>query len=282
MPVKILGALLVSICFANCNKNNNSTPEVLFDSIPTSRAINPMINETSGIADSKTNVGYLWAHEDSGNPTQLYLIKHDGTVSKKIFIKGVVNRDWEEMALVNNDIYIADIGDNNSVHSESAIYKFAEPASSVDTIRTIETIRFQYADGPHDAEAFLVDPSAKHIYIITKRDNPSRVYKISFPYSAGLNTATFVFSLPYTGVVSATTNPDAKEIILKTYSSLFYYSRSSSEGIEQALQKSYKTLGYQTEPQGEAIAFAQDGSGFFTLSEKGFASWVNLYFYKRK
>jgi hypothetical protein len=36
------------------------------------------------------------------------------------------------------------------------------------------------------------------------------------------------------------------------------------------------------EPQGEAVSFALDGSGFFTVSEKGFANSVNINFYNRK
>jgi hypothetical protein len=114
--------------------------------------------------------------EDGGNPPQLILLNHSGTVQKTVYIKGAVNRDWEDMGLAGTDIYIADIGDNNSVYQEYTFYKFPEPFSSVDTISNFETIRFRYPDRPHDAEAFLVDPSTNDIYIITKRDSSSRIY----------------------------------------------------------------------------------------------------------
>jgi hypothetical protein len=42
-----------------------------FDSIPSAVIVTPTISEASGIADSKRNPGYLWVHEDSGNPPQL-------------------------------------------------------------------------------------------------------------------------------------------------------------------------------------------------------------------
>jgi hypothetical protein len=97
-----------------------------------------------------------------------------------------------------------------------------------------------------------------------------------------MNIVTQVGTLPYTGVVSASITNDGKELLIKTYPGLFFYKRNTAETIEQTLQKSYKTLQYQIEPQGEAVTFAMNGTGYFTLSEKGFASRVNLFFYKRK
>ena len=278
--------LFYSFLLLACNKElppSDKTAATAFDSIPVVKPAIPIINEASGIADSKINSGYLWVEEDSGNPPQLYLLGHDGKVLKTIYIKGAVNRDWEDMTLANDTIYIADIGDNNQTYPDYAIYQFAEPPSSMDTVTSFNTIRFMYPDGSHDAEAFLIDASTKDIYIITKRDNPSKIYKLSFPYSVtSVNTVTLVSSLPYTIVVSAAMSHDGKEIIVKTYTSLYYYTRSPGEMIEQALNKNYTTLPYIPESQGEAITFAADDSGFFTLSEKGFASAVNLYFYKRE
>jgi len=256
---------------------------LMFDSVPVIKTINPAINETSGIADSKLNPGYLWAQEDSDNPTQLYLIGHNGNVAKKIHIKNVVNRDWEDMALEGNEIYIGEIGDNNLVYPFYNFYKFSEPLLSVDTVYNVSNIQFVYPDGSHDAEAFLVDAGTKDIYIITKRDQPSKIYKLTYPYkSATINTATFVGNLDYTGVVGSAISPDGKEIIVKTYTNLYYYTRKNNEEISEALKKDYSKLGYIIEPQGEAVAFAINNSGFFTLSEKGFSNVVSLYFYPRK
>lgn len=279
--IKCFWILLSFFLFTSCKKNNGSVPGVLFDSIPVSKPLIPIVNEISGIADSKINQGYIWANEDSGNPSQIYLIGHEGQVLKTMFLQNTTNRDWEDMTLADGQIYIAETGDNSQVYPDYLFYKFPEPSSVTDTIKNIETIRFSYPDGSHDAEAFIVDPITKDIFIITKRDNPSRVYKLSFPYAA-TNIVTPVGSLDYSGVVSAAVSPDAKEIIIKTYSELYYYTRSSSETIAQALQESKKLLKYVVEPQGESISFAADNSGFFTLSEKGFASYVNLNFYKRK
>ena len=241
-----------------------------------------MINEASGIADSKKNPGHLWVQEDGGNPTQLYLLKHNGAVQKQIFLDGVTNRDWEDMVLVDNEIYIGEIGDNNAVYADYIIYKFAEPASTVDTVKNIQAIRFQYADGPRDAEAFLVDPSDKSIYLITKRDNPSRIYKLTPPFSnTAANIAEPVGQLATTGIVSAALSSDRKEVILKTYLGLLYYTIAAGEKLETALGKTPGSIPYTLEAQGEAVCFSVANSGYFTLSEKAFAPDVKLYFYKR-
>ncbi|MDQ3292178.1 MAG: hypothetical protein M3Q05_12905 [Bacteroidota bacterium] len=273
------------ISISSCDKIPETpfTKTAEFEQTPVGHQVKPIIEETSGVADSKVNRGNVWAHEDSGRPTQLYLINHNGSVVKQMYLEGVVNRDWEDMALANNDIFIGDIGDNNKVYPEYTFYQFTEPTQEEDTIRNIKTIRFQYPDGSHDAEAFLVDPQTKDIYIITKQDNPSRIYKLTFPYNYnGVNQASLVGNTKYTGIVSAAFSPDGKEILLKSYPSLYHYSLQDKESILEALQKDFANLPYRIEPQGEALTFAADNSGFFTLSEKGFTQSVSLYFYQRK
>jgi hypothetical protein len=181
------------------------------------------------------------------------------------------------MTLVDGQIYIAETGDNAQTYTTYRFYKFAEPTLSTDTVSAIETINFNYPDGPHDAEAFLVDES-QNIYIITKRDNLSNIYKLTYPYSTN-NTVSLIDHLSYNGVVSAAMN--ANEIIIKTYTTLLYYKRQPNQTIAQTLKSSAVSLPYVLEPQGEAVAFANDGSGYYTISEKGFGSTVNVYFYKR-
>jgi len=280
----VIFLLFYALLLLNCNKELTSLDTgSIFDSIPVVKPVVPVINEASGIADSKINPGYLWVEEDSGNPPQLYLLGHDGHVSKTIYIKGAINRDWEDMARINDTIYVADIGDNNLDFSDHTIYQFAEPASSTDTVTSFNTIHFAYPDGAHDAEAFLVEPTTKDIYIITKRDAFSKIYKLRFPYhTASVDTASLVGTLNYNDVVSAAMDPGGREIIIKTYPALYYYTRLQGETIEQALNKNYITLPYTPEPKGEAVTFANDYTGLYTLSEKGLATAVNLYFYPRE
>lgn len=242
-----------------------------------------IIPEASGIADSKKNAGYLWVQQDSGNPPYVYLLKHDGTITDSVFIDGATNKDWEDMALVGDELYIGDIGDNNAAHSKSTFYCFKEPALGTHKVTSFKVINFKYPDGAHDAEAFLVDPGTKDIYIITKREEKSKVYKLVYPQSTtSLNEAVFVTNLTFNGVVSAAISSNAREIIIKTYASLFYYTKEASQSIAAALEKQPSTLDYQVELQGEAIGFRLDNKGFYTLSEKAFNVTPALHYYKRK
>ena len=273
--------LFIVFLSISCKKNKEKEETALFESTPVSMPLVPVLDEISGIADSKINPGYLWGHEDSGSPAVIYLIGHDGNVLKSIFLKDATNRDWEDMVLAGGQIYLAETGDNSQVFTDYLIYKFPEPAQTADTVKNIQTVRFSYPDGPHDAEALLVDSATMDIFILTKNDNPSRIYKLTWPYGT-TNIALPAGTLDYSGVVSASLASGGVEILVKTYGALYHYKRKSGQNIAQTLQNVYTQVQYVAEPQGEAIGFAADNSGFFTLSEKGAAGFVNLNFYKRR
>ncbi|MEJ7911508.1 MAG: hypothetical protein WKF70_00030 [Chitinophagaceae bacterium] len=275
-------------CFA-CEKSPPSTSSFPFAPVPAITSIVPKVaDEVSGIADSKLNNGTLWLQEDSGNPTELQLLKYDGTFLKKIFIRNVQNRDWEDLALapgpVNtiNYLYIADIGDNNAQHNNYTIYRFPEPTAAADTVEIADKITFRYPDTAHDAETLFVDPLTRDIYIVTKRDLLSKVYKLAYPQTL-LNAidAKPVATLSFSGAVGGAISGNGNEVIIKTYTGLNYWQRKPNETIEAMLQREPLSLPYKQEPQGEAVCFSSSDAGFFTLSERGFAPSVGIHFYKR-
>ena len=284
--------LLLSFSFLHCRKESPSADIITrFATVPVSKRISPgIIDEASGIADSKANAGYLWVEQDSGNPNDIVLLSYAGEVFKKINVRLAINRDWEDLATGNgptantNYLYIADIGDNNKVFSQYTIYRFPEPLATTDTVSTYDEIRFQYPDGSHDAEAILLDNASKNIYIITKQDTLSRIYKLMYPQSTTtMNTAVYAGALPFNGVVSAAISATGDELLVKTYASLYYWKKAGNENIEQILSKGPVELACQQEPQGEAVCFKSDNHGFYTLSERpSFVSSVNLNFYERK
>ncbi len=285
------GTLVVCtlLYLASCHKTPSVAVAEIFK-VPVPVNLQPQaISETSGIADSRINQGYLWVHEDSGNPTEIFLAGHDGKVLKTVFLANITNRDWEDMTLAKGPdaaldyIYISDCGDNGQSRNDYIIYRFPEPSLTVDTVRNISKIRFRYPDGSHDSEAFFVDDTDLSIYIITKRDTLSRVYKIDAGYSLDqVNTAKYIGTLPYNGVVSAALSGSRTELLVKTYSDVNLYELGPGQPLQDFINIKPVPVAYQVEPQGEAITFANDNSGFFTLSEKGFASSVRLYFYPRK
>lgn len=266
-----------------CNKQQSTaTVKPLTYPIPSN-----LVNEVSGIADSYRNPGCLWMQEDSNTPAQLSLFTHQGMFIKHIALIGIANRDWEDMIIANGPepsrkyIYLAETGDNNKQYTQYYFYRFPEPSKEDSIVNNIETIRFQYPDGPHDTEAFLIDPDTKDIYLFTKRENQSQIFLLKHPYSLSLNNIVQkVGQLSYNLIVSAALSPDQKGVAIKTYQHIYFYPKNNSETIAQAVQKTPIELNYIPEIQGEALCFTNNNFGYFTISEK-VTSDVTLYYYTR-
>ena len=283
--------LVFSLALSSCKLSIPGAYVAQFSSDPTAMPVTPgQIDEASGMADSRSQPGNVWIEQDSGNPAELTLLGYNGVVKGKISVPGVTNRDWEELSIGPgpregvNYLYIGEIGDNNTNHDVSQIYRFPEPASLQTPITQIERINFRYPDGPRDAEAMFVDPATKDIYIISKRESKVRLY--SLPYPQDVNQVTVAKSygeLPTTFVTSAAISPDGAEMLVRTYAQVYYYKRDAGQSISDALQfGNTRQLTIRAEPQGEAVCFEKDNKGFFTISERASASSVNLYYYGRK
>jgi hypothetical protein len=257
---------------------------------PTTTPVTPgQIDEASGIADSRSLPGNLWVEQDGGNAAAMTLLGYDGKVKGTVTINAT-NRDWEEMAIGPgptagvNYIYMGDIGDNNGNTPILQIYRFPEPTAANATVTQYERINFRYPDGPRDAEAMFVDPTTRDIYIISKREPNVHLYRIAYPQNINeVAVAELLGTMNMTFVTGAAISPDGSEIMVRTYTEIRYWKRESGQSIADALQRgNSRSLPYRVEPQGEAICFDRNASGYFTLSERANASSVNLYYYARR
>ncbi len=305
--ISIIVSFTLLLVTSGCLPEENPSAEraAQFKSVPTQQPIEPgIIDEASGIAYSKTMSGYIWTHQDSGNPADLYLVSHDGKTIKNYPVPGAVNIDWEDMTAGPGPregisyLYIGDIGGNNDVHNPThTIYRvpeIAHPDQSFDG-GSVEKITYHYSDGPRDAETLMLDPDTKDLYIVSKETSVVHLYKLPYPQSTtDDNTAHFVGTIPgikkdgaspgiYTSPTSGDISMDGKEIIIKNYLSVYYWKRKDQESVSDALLRAPdKTVPYLLEPQGEAICFDKNAGGYFTLSELGGATSVTLNFYKRR
>ena len=248
--------------------------------------------EVSGMIASIKNPGNFWVINDSGNEAKLYLIDKSGETIHWYWIDGTTNRDWEDIALGYDQesgkswILIADIGDNYAVRKGINILEFEEPdiAISRDTIIAYESnYTFQYEDGPRDAETLLVDNNSSALYVISKREQNVRVYQS--PTELVENdtmTLSFRTTLPFNNITSGDITPDRKEILLKNYNEIFYWKTEQEEDLISILKNEFELIRYTPEPQGESICWDREGNGFYTLSEKSWASEQVLYFFQRK
>lgn len=257
------------------------------------------LNEVSGLAASVKNKGALWVHNDSGGEPKVYLIDTLGKTIGSYVLAGAKNRDWEDIAVGPGPkegetyVYIGEIGDNNAKYPIKRVYRFVEPTYTgnvVDTIQQVDQIRFVYSDGRHDAETLLLDPLTKDLYIISKRDQFSYIYQMAYPQDTSqIDTLEMVGHLSQE-VQSILNQPtggdiavDGLKILVKSYVQVYYWQRENAQiPIAQLLQTAPEILVYSPEPQGEAIGFAVDESGYYTLSEQRGGIKPFLYFYKRK
>ena len=260
---------------------------------------NPDIIEASGLVASRKNAGALWTHNDSGGDPKVYLISDRGKTLATYVLAGVKSRDWEDIALGPGPepgetyLYIGEIGDNTAQYPIKKIYRFVEPTASdgtpVDTVRQVDTIRVMYPDGARDAETLLVDPLTSDLYIISKRERLVSIYRDAFPQrTTELDTLEKLGQIPREQVgileqlVGGDISPDGKEVLLKSYVQVFYWRRDNGQiSLVDLLQTEPQPLPYVPEPQGEAIAFAADSSGYYTLSEQQSGIEPHLYFYER-
>lgn len=252
------------------------------------------INEASGIAMSRKNPNVLWTHNDSGDQARLFAFNLQGSHLGVYNIDGIVNRDWEDIAVGpgpdDNEtyIYIGDIGDNSAQHDLKFIYRIPEPMvdsnqAPLDTaISLAETITFQYPDGNRDAETLMVDPLTKDIYIISKRESQVKVYLAAYPQSTTQTiTLEQVATLNLTLTVGGDISPSGLEILIKTYTTMNYWCRTPEQTLSQAFENEPVTVPYISELQGEAVGWTSDQMGYYTISEEPGGIPAHLYFYPR-
>lgn len=251
------------------------------------------LKEVSGLEASIANKGLLWTHNDSGNDPEIFLIDDKTNIRQTYVLEGINNRDWEDITLgpgpdsSKNYLYVGEIGDNLAVHPYKVIYRFEEPAFKEKEdkvhISVFDTFIIKLADANKDTEALMIDPKTKDLYIISKWNQPVDVYQIKYPYDDGDTLiAQPVSRLDLTKITAADISADGSEILIKSYKHVYYWKNSNGVSIPELLKQPAQRLNYEEEPQGEAITWAADGSGFYTLSELNKGEKTYLYFYKRK
>lgn len=262
------------------------------------RVDDSQLSEVSGLVASRKNPGAVWVHNDSGNPAALSLVSNQGALLATYHLPGAENRDWEDIALGPGPVpgetylYVGDIGDNLSLRRTLCVYRIPEPryvaanAQPVDTIRQVTHLNFSYPQEASDAETLLLDPIGPTLYVLTKETSRIRVFALQ--PDGRQQTAQLVATHPYEGnklldrLVAGDISADGTEVLLKTYEYVFYWHRADTTvSIPDLLATPADTLPYFVEPQGEAIGFAADGSGYYTLSEKNLGADIHLLFYPR-
>jgi hypothetical protein len=231
------------------------------------------IPESSGLAATGDR---LYTVNDGGERLQVFVLDR-GCRVRRIIDNPLNPYDVEDLARgADGTLWLADIGDNAGSRSTIALELLTEAGG-------MTLYRYRYPDGPHDAEALLVDGAGRP-YIVTKEPLSSRVYTPAAAPSTGRVTPlrkVATLSFPFTGTsggpvgaasqVLATGGavaPDGSRLVLRTYTDAYLWTIPNGD-IAAALQADpVRRIALPPTEQGEAVAFSPDGRSLLTSTEK--------------
>jgi len=205
---------------------------------PTTNATLPAgLEESSGVAASRSHAGVFWTHNDSGGDPVVFAVDSAGTVLGRVRIADATNRDWEDIARgpcepgsAEDCLFLGEIGDNTGRYANVAVYRIPEPDPATDTVSPPAVIfRFTYPEGPRDAEGLYV--TSKGVHVVSKgRTGPVELFRLPPPYSPD-STVTIErvqrLAPPPTSMsaqaTAAAVDPEEQHVVIRTYAGLRFF-----------------------------------------------------------
>ena len=140
------------------------------------------------MAVSRRRDDIIWVHNDSGSRPQIHAISPDGVVHAQVTIRGATSRDWEDMAAFDFEGR-ADAGGGGrrgqrreTIDDMAAFLRGARGGAAGCRRRrdcAVEwSVPFRFPDGPADCESVAVDVATGQVLLLTKRENPPRLYSV--------------------------------------------------------------------------------------------------------
>jgi hypothetical protein len=255
------------------------------------------LSEASGLAASRRNYMVLWSHND-GSRNNIYAMTTNGT-RLATFDLGVGVSDVEDIAVGPGPVggvhylYVGDIGGagtTNGLRSSVQLlrtpeppveYRWATNARSLN-FNDVDTFTLEYPDGSYDTEALMVDPLNSDVWIATKQNGSTRLYRANVNAATNQQTLTleFVRTVSFGDVSGGDISPDGTQIVLRREEAARLWQRCDGEAISAAFSRAAVTvpvIGPPVEPNGEGITFLPDNSGYMTISESNNPA---LYFFR--
>ena len=221
--------------------------------------------ELSGLA---VDGGAVWSLVDSGRSTQAFALDLDTCEVTDVRTGNVDPRDAEDLARgPDGALWVGDIGDNDRVRNSVALVVL--PARGPAQLH-----RMTYPDGPHDAEALLVDAQGRPV-VVTKEVGPAGIYRPDAPLDGTGPTPLVrvgevvlptsdtrggpIGGLGARVVTGAAQSVDGRVLALRSYTDAWLYAVPDGDPVA-ALAGTPVRVPLPGEPQGEAVAFTADGT----------------------
>jgi hypothetical protein len=204
------------------------------------------ILSSSGLARD-VNAGLYWTANETGDRGVVYGLTTTGAV------RGTLNYrakpvDVEGLAVVNDALYVGDIGDRTRTRSLVTVYRFDNPRATGLTV-TDRSYDFAFRDGPKDVETLLVTESGR-ILLVTAGKNAAVSAGPRQPSRQVLNRLTKVADAP-DDITDGAFLPGGKKIALRSNTTVYILDASSYETVVSAE--------LSTQPEGKSLAISLDG-----------------------
>lgn len=217
------------------------------------------IDEASGISRSTYHRDLVFLHNDSGDRPRFFAVGRSGRTKAVFRVRDAPARDWEDMAAgPDHTLWFGDTGDNAVSRDDISVIRVREPRSLQSRSVPGKVFRFQYADGPHNAEALLVRPHSGRLYVVTKSTDGAGIYRAPRKLSGNqVNVLTRIASVPLL-VTGGDFAPNGRHFVLRTYNDAYLYRKLGGRSTLVRLPE---------QQQGEAIGFTRGGDAMKVASE---------------
>lgn len=251
---------------------------------------NRAINEASGLQAGYG--GAFFVHNDEGE--HLFAIDAEGRHLGEMPVEDASNRDWEDLARVPQDdgalLVIGDVGDNLARRKRVSLYFVAEPVGGAydAPLQVRHRLRLTYPDGPRDVESIAYDASGGYLLLLSKRDQPPRLYGVPLDLALwsdeleaeflgempGLRppTRADLVRSPARGLwVSQPTGmdiaPDGRQAAVITYRSLYLFERAEDQTWPEAFAGAPREILGPPGLHDEGVGYALDGKAVYVATE---------------
>jgi hypothetical protein len=211
----------------------------------------------------------FWAIVDSGRRTVAYRVDRATCAVTGTRTAPIDPNDAEDLASgPDGALWVADVGDNDRTRDTVAVIVL--PARGAPTLH-----RLVYPDGPHDAEALLVDGAGRPVIVTKEGGFGTGVYRTAEPLAGAgptplvrVGSVTLPASDATSGplgalgsrlVTGAAATADRKVVALRSYTDAWLYPVRDGD-VAAAVTGSAVRVPLPDEPQGEALAFTADGT----------------------
>lgn len=259
----------------------------------------------SGIVKSRRHPDTYWVHNDSGDSARIFAIHSDGSSVLPTYSKFTrygdapqdgkqqwegfevlyaQNVDWEDIALDEHYLYLADVGNNTNRRRDLAIYAVSEIDPTASTRSAVvqrwpvvypEQTEFPPEKWHYDSESLFTSDGS--LYLITKhRDGGllpgfepgANLYRLDTRHTDQDNVLTRVDSTDLiTAATGADVSPDGSRLAVLSYTALFLFDKPASG--DQWLSSTWRRIPLDRDVTGQAEAVAWEDDNTLLLTNEG-------------